>query len=284
MNTMRLPDFLIIGGMKCGTTALDHHLRRHPRLFVDGEECEFFVAEKTWSRGVEWYASRFEEAGRHQLIGEDSTSYTKLPLFQGVPGRVKATIPDVKLLYLVRHPIDRMRSHWLHQRWAGDVRLTAEQALGGNDDYLHCSSYAMQLRAWLEHFPREQVHVVVSEELRSDAPRVVGEVCEFLGVDPAEMPPPDAEARIHASENKWMPRHRMDALYAAATGPRTPARLRGPLQRLLGRPGTKDAAAISPALERRLVERLQPDLRDLRELLGGDFPAWGLLDSEKLAR
>ena len=275
---MRSADFLIIGGMKCGTTALHHHLARHPDIWMPEGELDFFVTDEDWARGLEWYSDCFADAPPGALLGQDSPNCTKLPLFTGVPARIKAVVPDVKLIYLVRHPVGRMRSHWIHQRAEVRVRMSAEEAFAVTDDYVHASSYGMQLQAFLEHFERDQIHVAVSEDLRRDPGGVAADVCAFLGVDPERLPPDDGE-RIHTSDAKWLPRPGLDALYLRATGPRVPAPVRRRMQRVLGRPGTPDAATISPALEREIVERLRPDLELLRDLVGPGFPAWGLLDA-----
>src|SRR5215210_7255111 len=107
----RLPDFLVIGAMKAGTTTLYNHLRGHPDIFMTSyKEPEFFVAEKTWGRGTAWYQRLFADAPDAARLGEASTSYSKCTEFTGVPERIHSLIPDVQLLYVLRHPIARIES------------------------------------------------------------------------------------------------------------------------------------------------------------------------------
>ena len=136
MNTMetsqagRLPDFLVIGAMKAGTTTLYNHLRRHPDVFVPTyKEPEFFVAEKTWERGAAWYRRLFAAAPDGAVLGEASTSYAKCTEFTGVPERIHSLIPHVKLVYVLRHPIERIESMYEHMVLTGRESRTIDQAV-----------------------------------------------------------------------------------------------------------------------------------------------------------
>lgn len=194
---MSLPDFLVIGAMKGGTTALHAHLRLHPGIWMPGQkELDFFCAQGNWSRGLSWYEAEFAPAPAGAVLGEASPNYAKLPVFDGVPERIARTLPDVRLVYVLRHPIDRMRSHWLHQVADGRTRRSVNEALRVSDDHLLCSSYGMQLAAYLEHFDREQILLVRSEDLRSDPATTVRTICAFIGA--GEPPPGGARAARRA--------------------------------------------------------------------------------------
>jgi hypothetical protein len=97
----REPTFLVIGAMKAGTTSLHRCLSNHPDVFMSApKELDFF--EKNWSRGWEWYRSQFQAGDVAMLRGESSTNYAKYPRFGGVAGRIHRSLPDVKLIYLLR--------------------------------------------------------------------------------------------------------------------------------------------------------------------------------------
>src|SRR6266568_8270036 len=117
---MPLPNFLIVGAMKSGTSSLWSYLRSHPQVFMpDMKEPMFFVEKKNWSKGLDWYRGLFDDAGEAVAIGEASQPYTMAHSFPGVPGRIVSLIPDVKIIYVLRHPVERMRSHYLHDRVIG---------------------------------------------------------------------------------------------------------------------------------------------------------------------
>ena len=102
-----LPTFLVIGSMKCGTTSLHDYLARHPDVFMSAvKEVNFFVLERTWDKGIDWYRAQFY--GRYQVRGEASQNYTKRHEFEpGVAERIRSLLPNVKLIYIVRDPVAR---------------------------------------------------------------------------------------------------------------------------------------------------------------------------------
>src|SRR5262245_46073038 len=120
----RLPTFLVIGAMKGGTTALHTYLGSHPDVFMsDLKEPHFFSSGLGWDKGEEWYCSLFTEAGSATAVGESSTSYSKFPDVRHVPERAISLIPDLRVVYLVRDPIERIRSQYLHHVVMGEERL-----------------------------------------------------------------------------------------------------------------------------------------------------------------
>ena len=162
---MTRPTFVVIGAMKAGTVSLSHYLDQHPDVFLGRGgrfgEPNFFVAEQNWPLGRGWYESLFEGAGGAAAIGECSPGYSMAPLFCGVPERMALVVPNARLVYLVRDPIARMQSMYLHQVSAGRERRRPETALL-DDHYLGPSRYGFQLAAFLDHFHRGQVLVIAS--------------------------------------------------------------------------------------------------------------------------
>ena len=159
-----LPNFIVIGAMKAGTTSLFQYLRDHPDVFMSSpKELHFFSARG--GKDLDWYEAHFAAAGTAIAIGEASASYTTYPDSEGVPERIAEVIPDARLIYLVRHPIERMRSHYLHRIGAGKERLPIEQALIDDPIYLGTSRYAARIERYLRCFPREQILIIRSEDL-----------------------------------------------------------------------------------------------------------------------
>jgi hypothetical protein len=282
---MTLPTFLVIGAMKAGTTSLWGYLREHPDVFMaDEKEPEFFVEEKAWSRGPQWYASLFEQGAERSARGEASTSYTKHPFFSGVPERIAALLPDVRLVYVLRQPVERIVSQYRHALRAGWEKVPLERALEINPQYVDISSYAAQLDRYTNLFARNRILTLLAEDLRKDRLVTMQRVFAFLGVDDT-WTPDEPSGELHAASND--PTRRpgaalVDRLPGRATARRLlPARVRATYHRLtaLDHP---DRVALSPDAHERLVDRLRPDLERLPAIVGDDVPgfdAWGLVEA-----
>jgi hypothetical protein len=161
-----LPTFLVIGAAKSGTTSLVHYLRGHPQVHLADFELHYFVAERRWRLGPAWYQAQFKGAGDEVAVGEKSPSYARHPYYRGVPGRIAALLPDVRLVYLVRHPLRRIRSEYLHRTLNGKERRPLDEAVLANPTYLDTSRYALQIEQYLQHFDRTQLLVLTAEGLR----------------------------------------------------------------------------------------------------------------------
>ena len=186
MNVNRMPDFIIIGAAKSGTTSLYDYLIQHPDIFMSNpkEPC-FFDDTVAWDKGLEWYASLFNEAKENQLCGEASTNYTRWPQVSGVPEKIKMSIPGVKLIYVIRNPVERAYSHYVH-RWTKEVNpgkpFTMDFFEYARKDpvCIDSSRYAEQLDRYLEVFEKEQILVIVFEDLLQNPGVVLARVHEFL--------------------------------------------------------------------------------------------------------
>lgn len=182
--TERIPDFALIGAMKAGAAALYRQLRTHPGVFMpELQEPNFFVTEKNWGRGFDWYRSLFADAPQGALLGEASTNYSKGTTFRGVPERLRAYVPDLKIIYLLRDPIQRIRSHYDHAASRGREDKGPEAAITRTSVYLRNSLYGAELQRYLEHFPSEQILVVLTEDLRDDPESLLARVQDFLGLE-----------------------------------------------------------------------------------------------------
>jgi hypothetical protein len=270
--------------MKCGTSSLHYYLSLHPEITMsEQKELDFFVAEKTWSRGLEWYEQNFP--GGTAIRGESSPNYTKYPAFQGVPERLHATIPDSKLIYLVRDPIERIVSHYVDAYSFGRENAPLEEALSslGDNHYVNCSRYHMQLTRYVDFFPLERVLVITSEDLKSRRIDTLQEVFRFLGVDD-EFSTSAFDEIVYPSER--MARKPKLAYVLTAVADRVkespvrrylPSGLRRPITMLGRRTGKKIVRpTVSADLRARLQDELAPDVARLRELTGKDFGAWSI--------
>lgn len=275
-----LPNAIVIGAQKCGTSGLHYYLGLHPEVSVSQpKELNFFIAERNWKLGVEWYRSRFDAAAPVRV--DASPNYTAYPQFDGVPARMAQVVPRARLIYLVRDPIDRIAAHWVHNyskgRHGGELGRTI---LNPKASYVDRSRYAMQLERFLPHYPREQVLVLDQAELRSDREGTLRSVFAFTGADPSFTDRRFASVR-HRTDRKTRLTTlgvRLEARRGRATrhllSPEAWAVARSywPLGRRIERP------EIRAAIPDDVIELLRADAERLEELTGRSFRHWSLWD------
>lgn len=178
-----LPNLIVIGAERCGTTSLHRYLASHRQIFMSAQkELNFFVAEGNWRRGASWYAGCFPVDA--PVRGESSPSYTSHPQFVGVPARMSSLVPSAKLVYLVRDPVERAISAVHLARAIGLERATPDAALRmASNPYITRSRYATQLEQYLEHFPVDAIAVIDSHDLRVRRAETLRAIFRFLGID-----------------------------------------------------------------------------------------------------
>ena len=252
------PSFIIIGAQRCGTTSLYNYLVAHP-LILPARTKEIHFFDQNYEEGVAWYRCHFpitlrrdlvELARKHKPItGEASPYYLFHPL---VPQRVSVLFPDVKLIVLLRNPVDRAYSHYHHGvRWGveslpferaiesekrrletkGDNGAKHESSFDFNHrrySYLARGIYVDQLTTWVDLFSREQILVIQSEQFRQEPWRVLRQVLDFLGLP------------------EWEPK-KYNMYHQASY------------------------ASMDPALRRHLAEFFRPHNERLYRFLGRDF-------------
>lgn len=179
---MSLPDFVIIGAMKCATTTLAAQLGAQEGVFVsDPKEPNFFSDDEIYAQGLGWYESLFEGAEGAQLRGEASTHYTKLPTHPNALARLREVLPDARLIYVMRHPIDRLVSQYIHEWSQRVISGPIEAELEKNPWMIDYGRYAMQISPWLDAFGPDRILPVFNERLRAEPQDELERVCAFLG-------------------------------------------------------------------------------------------------------
>jgi Sulfotransferase family len=196
-----------------------------------------------------------------------------------VPGRIAALLPEVRIVYLVRHPMHRMRSEYLHRLLNGKEARPLDEAVRADPSYLDTSRYAFQIDRYLECFPPEQLLVLTAEQLRHDRTATLDRVLEFLGLDPGWQPPElareyNATARKPARRPVPRPLKRLlDASLHVGVSPRTVERLS---YRSVGTKVDQTRIVFSDAVRTGLEDELRDDVRRLRRHLGPAFDGWGI--------
>lgn len=179
----RRPDFIIIGAMKCGSTSLEDGLRTHRNIFLPPEEPRFFHGDRYYEQGLDEYLSLFE--GRDEsMVGERSGFYAWDSWCEKTAQRMGNDIPDGKLLYITRHPLERIESHWAWGIADGRPWGTLTEAVQEVDRLIEMSLYWRQISRYREHFPDDQIKILFLEDLKADPRSFFRDCGKFLGVDP----------------------------------------------------------------------------------------------------
>lgn len=179
---MRLPDFAIIGAMKCGTTTLHEQLALRSGFFMSRpKEPNFFSDESEFARGVDWYAGLFAGADERQMCGESSTHYTKIPTHPHAAERMHALLPKARLIYVMRDPVERLISQYLHEWSTREVEGSLEDAVERHERFVAYSCYARQLEPYVERFGTGAILPVFFERLVAHPEEELARVCRFLG-------------------------------------------------------------------------------------------------------
>jgi len=173
-----LPNFLIVGAAKSGTTWMYEKLRRHPEVYMPRvKELGFFSSNATEDKTLDWYKYHFKRA---PAVGEATPAYLHSPQ---APRRIHNLIPEVKLIAILRHPTDRTYSHYWMYRGIDEVDSTFKEAI--QESQRPCvkeSLYGEQLDRYLSFFERDQLLILIAEEVFSHSSESLNRICSFLGV------------------------------------------------------------------------------------------------------
>jgi Sulfotransferase domain len=186
---MRLPDFLIIGGAKSGTTTLYQYLCRHPQVYMSTpKEPDFFAVDAQYAQGINWYSSLFNEAKPEQVCGEASTTYSRWQQHPQAAERIAQALPKVKLIYIMRHPVDRAYSFYVHKQkeaWRHQKKSfeTFEQTIEHQSEFLDSSYYLKQITKFLQFFPQDSFLFLLMEDLVQQPVNTVKKTLDFINVD-----------------------------------------------------------------------------------------------------
>jgi len=169
--------------MKSGTTTLANMIRSHPHIFMPKKELNFF--SDNFSRGTSWYDRQFNP---YRFSGEKSANYMYL---KECPERISKYNPDMRLIFILRNPVDRTYSNYLHALRKGREVLSFKEAVDAEEDrikidryygYKTRSVYFRQIENYLQYFPKTQMHFIIFEEMVKNPDRALLGVYKFLGV------------------------------------------------------------------------------------------------------
>lgn len=281
-STGALATFIGIGAQKCASTWVHQVLAEHPQVFHSSpKELDFF--SYFFGKGLDWYESHFGRRGSATAIGDNSPSYFVHPL---APSRAQRYNPQLKIIVALRDPVERAYSNHLHMVREGFISgsdKSFEHGLARNEMYVEQSRYAKHLGHWFDHFPREQVFIVLQEDLKANADTVARQLYRFLGVDATHQP---GSAGHRANESRVSKNPGVESMLRSAgqvarsmgMGPVVAAVKNHSAVAGLRRRGQVDLRALVPPMHddtrQRLVAQLAPDVDRLRQLLAGQDLPW----------
>lgn len=267
----RLPSFVIIGAAKAATTWIANQLRHRDDVFMPGPEPHYFSRE--YARGVEHYAALFSPARPDQRVGEKSADYLADPL---VPQRMAALIPAARLVAQLRNPVERAYSDYCmlfrRGRIDGDVDRHLDWNRTGAPRFLADGLYSEHLARFLDHYPAEQLKLVLHDDVRSAPTTVIADVCTYLGLEPRVAAPP--QQRINDSRAALVPSflRRLPTPIKNAVAPLRGVAAFEHIRALIARPVAYPPFASDT--RKRLADFYHDDINRLGRMIGRDLGDW----------
>jgi hypothetical protein len=288
----KLPNFLIVGAAKSGTTSLYEYLRAHPQIFMpERKEPSYFEPKAGGVKSWDEYCRLFEQAGDFKRVGEASVSYLMSP---EAPARIERALgKDIDIIVLLRNPIDMAYSNWGHQVREGFEQLSFLEALRDEERRLSDPAYAQdagrwlydmtyirraefsgQLQRYLDLFGWDRVHVYVFEEFFKPGLPLYSGLLQSLDVDPEHRPIEQAYNKAGAVRSTYLRRVLAERMawkesLKLVVPPTIRAKLMGALARL--NRVNRELAPISPDAMRYLKSKLAPDIEAVSSLLGREM-------------
>ena len=299
---MIMPNFLIIGAAKAGTSSLYHYLIQHPQVYMSPiKEPRFFAPElytehckdpyrdpankhRTSPMSIDEYCDLFKEVSNELALGEASTEYLYIPK---TPERIKQHIPNVKLIAMLRNPVERAFSSFCYQLRDGCEKLTFEEALREEEKrilekkwwpgwhYQKAGFYYAQVKRYFDTFERNQIKIYLYEDFEADSISIVQDIFQFLNVDDTFIP---SLTRVNVSGTpKSKTLHYLltrDNSIKAIFKPLFPKQLRGRIAQGIQKQNLGNKPTISPEFRQELIQSYRKDILKLQNLIGQDLSRW----------
>jgi hypothetical protein len=289
-----LPNFIVIGAAKAGTTALYWYLAEHPQVFMSPvKETNYFAYNLDESgqllygdpnihrfpiRTLSEYEDLFADAGDAQAVGEASPLYLESP---EAAARIARLIPEARIICGIRQPVDRAYSDYQmylrnRSRWLEPTRDFSATALWARPDshWMQLGRYYAQLARYYEVFPRHQIHVFLFDDMKRDALRTTQEIYRFVGVDPGFRPDLETPHNIGGvPANMLLERLVTNKMLRSMMAPLMSLRAANWVRKLRTR-NMKQAPRLPAELRKELTSYFQDDVLKTSELIGKNLDHW----------
>jgi len=268
------PSFVIIGAMKCATSTIHDQLAKQDGISMsEPKEPNFFSDDEQWDRGLDWYSSLFESMPKADIKGESSTHYTKLPTYPDCIDRLHEHLPNVKLVYVMRDPVDRLVSQFIHE-WSVNAiskDCSIAQAVKEFSELIDYSRYAMQLEPFVERYGMDSILPVFFERVMDEPQRELERIACFIGYEGDVQWVADDAQNVSSQRQRRSPMLNMVLnlkLVQVVRRTLLPESLRAKIR---SRWTMKDRPTLSEAAIERIREQLDPDMARLGEMFGIDL-------------
>ncbi|QZD92871.1 sulfotransferase [Qipengyuania xiapuensis] len=299
MSGTKLPGFVCVGAAKCGTTSLYHYLKGHPDIFLtEQKELHFFSSEDLLERpngpgmryvlediirSEEEYRALFSAVPDNAISGDISPSYLNSP---SAPSRIKDLLGDVRIIIMLRDPVDRMYSQYMHLRRAAREDLDFEAALAAEDSrfaqgwgdmwlYRRSAMSADSVERYFDTFGRDNVKVILASEMREDTLGTVMSIQKFIGVAPRSDLDLEGEFNRSGLPKSRLVARALDASPLATFAKKVvPRGIGAAVKRKLQEMNTGERMVLSAEDRAKYASIFSEDTRRLEALLGRELP-WG---------
>jgi len=273
-----LPDFIIAGPQKCATTWLYECLREHPEVLLpDTDSVHYF--DMHYSRGEGWYRDHFGSYDGEAMVGEETPSYIRDDM---APKRISRTIPDAKILFVLRNPVDRAFSHYWHEKSKDKMSFEFSEVFENYDlynDWVVPGLYNRHIERYLEHIPSENLKLLFFDDLVDNDWAYLQDVYEFLDVDPTYQPSV-LDSKVNEGKKRGVTSKRLYQVAVRAYSKWAPQfavdAVRPVHDAVLGLATSKNEyeQGMQPEDRRRLEALIVDDIRELDGMVERSFDHW----------
>ena len=209
---MKGPDFILIGAMKCGTTTFAEQLGAQKGLFLTTpKEPNFFSDDAVFAKGFDWYQKLFAAAAPGDICGEASTHYTKRPDYPETLPRLSAQLPDIRLIYMIRNPVQRLISHYIHAWTEGEVTAPlSHELIERHPSFIDYGLYGWQIAPFVETYGREAILLTSLERMTADPQAELARAARHIGFEgPVHWDESLANQNVSAERIRKLPFHEL---------------------------------------------------------------------------
>jgi hypothetical protein len=276
MTENRLPSFIVVGPPRTGTSWLHKVLDRYAALPGPTKEPRFF--DLHFERGLDWYRSHFPTLDEDRVMGEVAPTYF---VSAEARHRMAQTIPDVKIVFIFRSPVERVVSLYRMKRAYGMIPWGFEEALDKDPELLESGMYFTQVEAWRKAFPDKQLLFTVYDDLRADPQSFINSVTAFIGLEPIKLDE-SALGKVYSSERMTLPRNYLATRTATRFANWCKARkldgfvahVRNSALIKLFLGGGQPLTDAPAAALHRVAAAFRPEIEGLEALMGRSLDAW----------